>query len=148
MLYRTYKNVIDHPLPKTNMFNYVPIKYKQMSFVSNGGKFKLCTVLNGLLFSTPTQSRISFEHMMHVRRARGGFGRSSGVSRWRVLKDSDNILQKITIRLRMNWSDNLSKKLGYFFLYHCIDNFQNCATMNCQRNVNSILTTQLPHKFS
>jgi hypothetical protein len=26
--------------------NYVPIKHKQMSFVSNGGKFKLYTVLN------------------------------------------------------------------------------------------------------
>jgi hypothetical protein len=37
------------------MFNYVPIKHKQMSFVSNGGKFKLYTVLNGLIFSTPTQ---------------------------------------------------------------------------------------------
>jgi hypothetical protein len=32
-----------------------------MSFVSNGGKFKLCTVLNGLIFPTPTQPRISFE---------------------------------------------------------------------------------------
>jgi hypothetical protein len=43
------------------MFNYVPIKHKQMSFVSNGGKFKLYTVLNGLLFPTPIQPRISFE---------------------------------------------------------------------------------------
>jgi hypothetical protein len=45
------------------MFNYVPIKHKQMSFVSNGGKFKVYTVLlvNGLIFPTPTQSRISFE---------------------------------------------------------------------------------------
>jgi hypothetical protein len=32
------------------MFNYIAIKHKQMSFVSNGGKFKLYTVLNGLLF--------------------------------------------------------------------------------------------------
>jgi hypothetical protein len=29
--------------------------------VSNGGKFKLYTVLNGLIFPTPTQPRISFE---------------------------------------------------------------------------------------
>jgi hypothetical protein len=36
------------PLLKINMFNYVPIKHKQMSFMSNGGKFKLYTVLNGL----------------------------------------------------------------------------------------------------
>jgi hypothetical protein len=43
------------------MFNYVRIKHKQMSFVSNGGKFKLYTVLNGLIFPTPTQPRISFE---------------------------------------------------------------------------------------
>jgi hypothetical protein len=43
------------------MFSYVPIKHKQMSFVSNGGKFKLYTVLNGLIFPTPTQPRISFE---------------------------------------------------------------------------------------
>jgi hypothetical protein len=32
-----------------------------MSFVSNDGKFKLYTVLNGLIFPTPTQPRISFE---------------------------------------------------------------------------------------
>jgi hypothetical protein len=32
-----------------------------MSFVSNGGKFKLYTVLNGLIFPTPTMPRISFE---------------------------------------------------------------------------------------
>jgi hypothetical protein len=51
---------------KTNMFNYVPIKHKQMSFVSNGGKFKLYTVLNGLIFPTPTQPRISFEHAIFV----------------------------------------------------------------------------------
>jgi hypothetical protein len=38
---------------------------KQMSFVSNGGKFKFYTVLNGLLFPTPTQSRISFERVMY-----------------------------------------------------------------------------------
>jgi hypothetical protein len=43
------------------MFKYVAIKHKQMSFVSNGGKFKLYTVLNGLIFPTPTQPRISFE---------------------------------------------------------------------------------------
>jgi hypothetical protein len=30
-----------------------------MLFVSNGGKFKLYTVLNGLIFPTPTQPRIS-----------------------------------------------------------------------------------------
>jgi hypothetical protein len=29
--------------------------------MSNGGKFKLYTVLNGLIFPTPTQPRISFE---------------------------------------------------------------------------------------
>jgi hypothetical protein len=38
------------------MFNYVAIKHKQMSFVSNGGKFKLYTVPNGLHFSTPANS--------------------------------------------------------------------------------------------
>jgi hypothetical protein len=43
------------------MFNYVLIKHKQMSFVAIDGKFKLYTVLNGLIFSTPTQPRISFE---------------------------------------------------------------------------------------
>jgi hypothetical protein len=37
-----------------------------MSFVTNGGKFKLYTVLNGLLFPTPTQPRISFERARHV----------------------------------------------------------------------------------
>jgi hypothetical protein len=31
------------------MFNHEPIEYKQMSFVANGGKFKLYTVQNGLL---------------------------------------------------------------------------------------------------
>jgi hypothetical protein len=38
-----------HPLLKTN----VPIKHKQISFMSNGGKFKLDSVPNSLLFSTP-----------------------------------------------------------------------------------------------
>jgi hypothetical protein len=37
-----------------------------MSFVSNGGKFKLYTVLDGLIFPTPTQPRISFEHAIIV----------------------------------------------------------------------------------
>jgi hypothetical protein len=44
-----------------------------MSFVSNGGKFKLYTVPNGLLFSTPTQPRFSFERMIilpYVKRAK------------------------------------------------------------------------------
>jgi hypothetical protein len=36
-----------------------------MSFVSNGGKLKLYTLLNGFLFSTPTQPRFSFERMIH-----------------------------------------------------------------------------------
>jgi hypothetical protein len=48
------------------MFNYVPIKHKQMSFVVNGGKFKLYTVLNGLIFPTPTQPRISFERVIVI----------------------------------------------------------------------------------
>jgi hypothetical protein len=51
-------------LLKTNMFNYVPIKHKEMSFVSNGGKFKLYTVLNGLIFIMPTQPRILFERVI------------------------------------------------------------------------------------
>jgi hypothetical protein len=53
-------------LLKTNMFNYVAIKHKQMSLVSNSGKFKLYTVLNGLIFPTPTQPRISFERAIEV----------------------------------------------------------------------------------
>jgi hypothetical protein len=35
----------------------------------------------------------------------------------------------------------------FYTIAHCFDSFQNCATINCQRNVNSILPTQLPHKF-
>jgi hypothetical protein len=31
---------------------------------------------------------------------------------------------------------------------HWFDNLQNCATMNCQGNVNSTLSTHLPRKFS
>jgi hypothetical protein len=46
---------------KTNIFINVLIKHKQMSFMSNGGKFKLYTVLNGLVFPTPTQPKILFE---------------------------------------------------------------------------------------
>jgi signal recognition particle receptor subunit beta len=49
------------------MLNYVPIKHKQVSFVSNGGKFKFYTVSNGVLFSTPTQPRFSFERMIYQR---------------------------------------------------------------------------------
>jgi hypothetical protein len=37
-----------------------------MSFVSNGGKYKLYTVLNGLIFATPTQPRISFEQVSGI----------------------------------------------------------------------------------
>jgi hypothetical protein len=37
-----------------------------MSFVSNGGKFKLYTVLNDLLFPTPTQPRIAFERAKYL----------------------------------------------------------------------------------
>jgi hypothetical protein len=47
------------------MFNCVAIKHKQMSFVSNGGKFKHYTVLDGLIFPTPTQPRISFERAIY-----------------------------------------------------------------------------------
>jgi hypothetical protein len=32
-------------LLKTNMFNHVPIKHKQTSFVSNGWKFKLAQMI-------------------------------------------------------------------------------------------------------
>jgi hypothetical protein len=42
-------------------------------------------------------------------------------------------------------------KCAFVFFYtiaRCLDNFQNCATMNCQRNVNPILLTELPHTFS
>jgi hypothetical protein len=46
------------------MFNYVPIKHKQISFVLNDGKFNLYTVPNGLRISTPTQPRFSFERMI------------------------------------------------------------------------------------
>jgi hypothetical protein len=38
-----------------------------MSFVSNGGKFKLYTVLNGLIFPAHTQPRISFERPISLR---------------------------------------------------------------------------------
>jgi hypothetical protein len=41
------------------MSRSVPIKHTQMSFVSNGGKFKLYTVLNGFIFPTPTHPRTS-----------------------------------------------------------------------------------------
>jgi hypothetical protein len=60
------------------MFNYVPIKHKQMSFASNGGKFKLYTVLNGLFFPTPTQPRISFERAISkIILVKGGHGFSN-----------------------------------------------------------------------
>jgi hypothetical protein len=37
-----------------------------MSFLSNGGKFKLYTVLNALIFPTPTQPTISFERQIQI----------------------------------------------------------------------------------
>jgi hypothetical protein len=40
------------------MFNYVPMVNINLSFVSNGGKFKLYTVLNGLLFLTRDNTNI------------------------------------------------------------------------------------------
>jgi hypothetical protein len=38
-----------------------------MSFVSNSGKFKLYTVLNGLIFPPPSQPRISFERAIFIK---------------------------------------------------------------------------------
>jgi hypothetical protein len=52
------------PFADNKHVKYVAIKHKQMSFMSNGGKFKLYSVLNGLLFLTPIQPRISFERMI------------------------------------------------------------------------------------
>jgi hypothetical protein len=43
-------------------------EHKQMVFVSNGGKFKHYTVPNGILFSTLTQPRFSFERMIFIQR--------------------------------------------------------------------------------
>jgi hypothetical protein len=42
------------------------------------------------------------------------------------------------------------KRAFNFFdiITHWFDSFQNCATMNCQRNINSTLPTQFPHGFS
>jgi hypothetical protein len=51
---------LEDPLLKTNVFDYLSMKHKQMLFVSNGGKFKLYTVPNGLVFSMATQPRFSF----------------------------------------------------------------------------------------
>jgi hypothetical protein len=49
--------------------SYSRSKYLRTPFaknVSNGEKFKLYIVPNGLLFSTPPQSRFSFERMIYV----------------------------------------------------------------------------------
>jgi hypothetical protein len=40
---------------------HVQLNINKISFVTNGGKLKLYTVVNGLIFPTPTQPRISFE---------------------------------------------------------------------------------------
>jgi hypothetical protein len=45
------------------------------------------------------------------------------------------LLEKISGNISVPW-------------YIIYENFQNCLSMNCQRNVNFILRTQLPHKFS
>jgi hypothetical protein len=36
----------------------------------------------------------------------------------------------------------------FYTIAHSFDNFENYATINCQRNVNSLPPTQLPHTFS
>jgi hypothetical protein len=43
---------------KNRITNYVPIKHKQMSFVSNGGKLKLYTLPNGFLFFNPYSAQV------------------------------------------------------------------------------------------
>jgi hypothetical protein len=58
--------IVQTKLPEKTIVYYVAIKHKQMSFVSNGGKFKLYTVLDGLIFPTPTQPRISFECVFYT----------------------------------------------------------------------------------
>jgi hypothetical protein len=73
------------------MSNYVPIKHKQMSFVSNGGKFNLYTVLNGLIFPTPTQPRISFERAILTSNSNSPFYREVCVN-WKYLfKTNDSL---------------------------------------------------------
>jgi hypothetical protein len=39
-------------------------------------------------------------------------------------------------------------KRAFDFFYRILDNVQNCGAINCERNVNSILPPELPHKFS
>jgi hypothetical protein len=54
-VFRSLKEQIFIFIRKCNKtFNVIPIKHRQMPFVSNGGKFKLYTVLNGLIFPTPS----------------------------------------------------------------------------------------------
>jgi hypothetical protein len=84
------------------MFNYVPIKHKQMSFVSNGGKFKVYTVLlvNGLIFPTPTQSRISFEQNDALKMVEAS-GKTGKLIKYLFLGGLPNIL-----------------KLGFYEVFH------------------------------
>jgi hypothetical protein len=65
-LFANASKYLRSPFAENKQAHYVPIKHKQMSFVSNGGKFKLYTVLNGLIFPTPTQLRISFERAIYL----------------------------------------------------------------------------------
>jgi hypothetical protein len=126
------------------MFNYVPIKRKQMSFVSNGGKFKLYPVLNGLFFSTPIQLNLkilscfatnltpvcegcvftyssffiwSGNHKFYIQFLRQVFSTSSTYFFWLILNCfiEKNYFNKSSIKSKF---ETLNRKCSFIFLKH------------------------------
>jgi hypothetical protein len=92
-----------------------------MSFVSNSGKFKLYTVLNGLIFPTPTHSRISFERAIQItNKLSGNFQISITVMEqlWKpplfpisIVEFSPLLLQRKVVDKKINGNSEEKRKL-------------------------------------
>jgi integrase len=86
--------------------------------VSNGGKFKLYTVLNGLIFPMPTQPRISFERAILIL---GGTGDCQCDELTNVtVADVEDMWSAILVKVRDTQNCKLSFTiLGEFYLEIC-----------------------------
>jgi hypothetical protein len=93
------------------MFNYVPIKHKLMSFESNGGKFKLYTVLNGLISNNSSGAE---GLVIKVSVNTGYFVLASHVSSFG--RPYSNFFDKLVVIYGKKWSKNEKAKQDYCHL--------------------------------
>jgi hypothetical protein len=92
------------------------------------------------------RSRLYF---LYHKWGRSGHSASSQYIGWfkMVVDKNGNYVRKWMWQLcRWAWVDISYTRIWFFYtIANWLDNFQNCASMNCQRNVNAIQPTRLPH---